>query len=175
MKKPFERQWIRFVDGLPSETLPAIELLKLLLQLLRNSSESLSEEPFLAYGLTQFSTLRVEDCPIEFTSSSEAEVSHLMAVIRRSKNKKADGIAMLLRDALEQLLVVESDRDCPRCSSGGMGVFKSALDGRLALMCRHCGHGIYLDGSKMEAGALLMATTTDLRNAALIPSQAHLL
>lgn len=170
MRKSFQHQWFRFLEGFPNETLPAIELLRVLLQFLRECSEALSEEPFLAYGLKQFATLHAEDYPIEFTSSSEAEVSHLMAVIRRSKNKKVDGIAMLLRDILEQLLVVESDRDCPRCASGGMGIFKSGLDGRLALMCKHCGHGIYLDGSKMEAGALVVATTTDLRDAALIPS-----
>lgn len=170
MTKSFQRQWFQFVDGLPTETLTAIELLRVLLLFVRECSDALGEEPFLAYGLKQFATLHAEDYPIEFTSSSEAEVSHLMAVIRRSKHKKIDGIAMLLRDILEQLLVVESDRDCPRCASSGMGIFKSGIDGRLALMCKHCGHGIYLDGSKMATGALLMATTTDLRDAALIPS-----
>ena len=164
MRKSFQHQWFRFLDGFPSETLSAIELLRVLLQFLSECPEALSEGPFLAYGLKQFATLRAEDYPIEFTSSSEAEVSHLIAVIKRSKHKKADGIAMLLRDTLEQLLVVESDRNCPQCASGGMGIFKSGFDGRLALMCKHCGNDIYLDGSKREAGALVVATTADLRD-----------
>ncbi len=168
----FQRQWFRFLDGFPNETLPAIELLQVILQFLGECTEALSDEPFLTYGLKQFATLKPEDYPIEFTSSSEAEVSHLMAVIRRSKHKKVDSIAMLLRDILEQLLVVESDRECPQCMSGGMGIFKSGLDGRLSLLCKHCGHGIYLNGSRMEDGALVVATSADLRDAALIPSQA---
>jgi hypothetical protein len=170
MKKSFQHQWFRFLDGFPNEMLSAIELLRMLLQFLRECSEVLDEEPFVGYGLKQFAALHAEDHPIEFTSSSEAEVRHLMAIIRSSRHKKVDAISMLLRDILEQLLVVESDRDCPRCGSGGMGIFKSGSDGRLALMCKHCGHGVYLDGSKMAVGALAVPTTTDLRNAALIPS-----
>ena len=168
MRKSFQHQWFRFVDGLPTETLTAIELLRVLLQFLRECSEALGEEPFLAYGLNQFATLHVEDYPIELASSSAAEVSHLMAVIRRSKHKKSVLIAQFLRDAIEQLMVVESDRDCPLCASSGMGIFKSGLDGRLALICKVCGHGVYLDGSKLTAGELVMATTNDLKGCPLI-------
>lgn len=120
--------------------------------------------------LRKFATLSTEDYPVEFTVSSEVEVSHLMAVVRRSKHKKSILITQFLRDVFEQLLVVESDRDGPRCASSGMGIFKSGLDGRLALICKHCGHDVYLDGSKMEAGALVVPTTNDLKDAALIPS-----
>lgn len=170
MSKSFQHQWFKFVDGLPAGTLTANDFLRVLQHFLRECSELLDDKPFADYELRKFATLPTEDYPVEFTVSSEVEVSHLMAVIRRSKHKKSVLIAQFLRDVFEQLLVVESDRDCPRCASGGMGIFKSGLDGRLALMCKHCGHGVYLDGSKMEAGPLVVATTTDLRDAALIPS-----
>ncbi len=171
MNKKFRYQWLSFIRELAlKEELSAIDLLGMLLQLLKDCGATLSDNPFFAYGLTEFILVKQEDCPIQFTSFSDADVPHFKDVAATYAKKPDSTIASFLRFTLEEMLVVESDRDCPRCGSGGMGIFKSGSDGRLALMCKHCGHGVYLDGSKMAVGALAVPTTTDLRNAALIPS-----
>jgi RNase P subunit RPR2 len=139
MNKAFQNRWFGLLHELPDEKLSASELLSVLLNFLRNCSLALDEEPFFLYGLNQFSTLHAEDYPVEFTSSSDAEVRHMIAVLKRNETSSARSIAQLLRDTLEQLLVVEFDRDCPRCASNGMGIFKNHSDDRVALLCKQCG------------------------------------
>lgn len=168
--KKFRQKWLSFVRELSvKENLQTNELLEMLLQFLRDCGSTLSEVPFNSYSLPELAAIAQDDYPVQFTEFTDAHIPHIRECAATFSQRPDTSIAQFLRSVLKDMLIVENDDDCPNCARGGMGISKNTLDGSLALMCTQCGYANAFDGTKIDARKVIYATTTDLKNAGLIP------
>jgi hypothetical protein len=170
MRTLMPSQWIEFqktVAAMGDNSSPR-EILNTILNWLRRYSEIFSSEPFASYGFYRFLLLKEENCPVKKSSMHGVEFENFKKIIKKYRTKDTESIARYLRDTLEILVVMEVDRQCPRCGCWGMGVYKNSQDGRIAFECRQCGFASYLDGSRVSANELTFASNDDLRNTGLM-------
>lgn len=157
----------RTVSAMPESSDPR-EILSTLLTWLAKNSETVCDEPFLSYGLDRFLGLDIDSYPFDMSSMRGAEFEHFKKVIKRYSSEDAENIARYLRDTLESLIVLEVDRQCPRCESWGMGAYKDCRDERIIFECRQCGFASYSDGVRASHAETTFSSIEDLRKVGLI-------
>jgi len=170
MKTLISRQWTEFQKTVAAmaDNSSSREILNTILNWLRRYPEIFSGEPFVAYRFDRFLVLKDENCPVETSSMRGVEFEHFKKIINKYRCEDTENIARYLRDTLETLIVMEVERECPRCGGWGMGVHKNSQDGRMAFECRQCGFASYIDGSRVSANELSFASNDDLRNAGMM-------
>jgi hypothetical protein len=96
------------------------------------------------------------------------EFKHFKTIIKKYKAKDSESIARYLRDALENLVVIEVDRQCPRCKCWGLNAYKNRKDKKIAFECPQCGFARNMEGIAISTNEITFATNDDLRRAGLI-------
>ncbi|WP_073222821.1 hypothetical protein [Massilia sp. CF038] len=170
MSKLTRSQWAEFQNTMAEmddDSSPR-EILNVILGWLRKNSEIFSDEPFSIFGINRFLELREENCPVESSPMHGVEFANFRKIIKKYGCDDIENIARYLRDTLETLVVMEADRQCPRCERWGMGIYTNSEDGRMAFECRQCGYGVYTDGSRVGANELTFASTEGLRGIDLL-------
>ncbi|WP_226502812.1 hypothetical protein [Pseudomonas sp. MWU16-30317] len=144
------------------------EALGVILLWIRDNYKYFTVEPFSTYGIDEFSHIDENLMPVEFSSFLPGDIAHLKKVIFGYQANEAELIARFLRDTMEALVTVETDRQCPRCQSDGMRIFVGKYNGLLAYQCNVCGHSTYSDGSKVGGGELEFVSEKRLRELNMI-------
>lgn len=170
MTRFFSRQWAEFKQTILTmdNASPPSSILHEILTWLRNYPDMASNKSFKLFRIDQYITLDEKNYPICKSSLRDADFEALKRNVERHQANNVDGIAMLLRDALERLLVLDLDEPCPNCKQYGLGIYYDKQDKRIAYECNRCGFAKYLDGSKVPDNRLTFATNDDLRNAGLL-------
>lgn len=170
MMKILPSQWMDFqkmVAVMPNDSEP-IEVLKSILRWLMDNSEIILSEPFLSYKLGRFLDLQLDCYPVDMSSIRGAEFDHFKKVIKKYNSQDAESIARYLRDTLESLVVLEVDKDCPKCEHWGVGAYKSCHDERIVFECRQCGYVFDADSANESTDEFTFASIEDLRRAGLL-------
>lgn len=170
MQRLTSTQWCEFkktIGGMPNDAKPR-EILNAILSWLRQYSEIFSCDPFLFYQFNKFININDKNLPVEASPMHGIEFENFRKIIYRYKMKDIESIARYLRDVLERLIILEVDRQCPRCDYWGLGIFKDSKDGRVIFECKQCGFSMYEDGSRANDSEFSFAESDDLRNAGLI-------
>lgn len=170
MRKLMRSQWTEFQNAIAAmdDNSSPRAILSVILSWLRKYPETFSTGEFSVYGVNRFLELREENCPVETSPMHGDEFAHFRNIIKKYGQNDIESIARYLRDTLETLVVMEADRQCPRCERWGMGIYKNSNDGRMAFECRQCGFAVYSDGSRVGANELTFASTENLNGIDLI-------
>jgi hypothetical protein len=144
------------------------EVLGMVLSWLRGNYKYFTVEPFSTYGIDEFSHVDENLMPVEFSSFLPSDIAQFKKVIFGYQANEAESIARFLRDTMEALITVETDKQCSRCQSDGMRIFIGRYNGLLAYQCNVCGHSYYSDGSKVGGGELEFVTEKRLRELNMI-------
>lgn len=170
MKALLQTQWVEFQDSIAAmdDNSSARQILNVILSWLRQYPQVFLNHPYSDYAFDRFGSLVEADCPVERSPMHGAEFVAFKRIIANTRVRDAESIARYLRDTLETLVLLEVDRQCPRCQNCIMHVYKNRYDGRTAFQCRQCGFAHYLDGSRVGANELTFAFNEDLHRAELI-------
>ncbi|MBV4483919.1 hypothetical protein [Pseudomonas khavaziana] len=144
------------------------ETLGVILSWIRENYKCFTVEPFSTYGIDEFSHVDESLMPVEFSSLLPSDITQFKKVIFGYQANEADAIARFLRDTIEALITVETDKQCPKCQSDGMRIFIGRYNGLLAYQCDVCGHSNYSDGSKVSGGELEFVSEKRLRELNMI-------
>lgn len=139
------------------------ETLGVVLSWIRGNYKYFTVEPFSTYGIDEFLHVDENLMPVEFSSFLPSDIAKFKKVIFGYQSNEAESIARFLRDTMEALITVETDKQCPRCQSDGMRIFIGRYNGLLAYQCNVCGHSSYSDGYKVGGGELEFVSEKRLR------------
>lgn len=157
--------WREFQSAvrLLSDDSSARDILNLILLWVRGNRKYFLLEPFCVYGFEDFLGIDEKEMPVDFSSFVLTDICSFKKFTFKYQAKDVDAIAQFLRDVVESLITVETDRQCPRCDSDGMHIFIGKQNGLLAFQCNICGYSHYSDGTRVGVGELDFITEKKLR------------
>ena len=161
-------QNFQFAVAALADEAPLRDVLEVVLFWIRNNCNYFIGEPFSIYGFDEIAKLDEGEMPVEHSSFKGADLINFKKVVLKYQAQDVDSIARFLRDAVEEMVTIEVDRQCPNCKSEGMRVFIGRHNGLLAYQCNICGRANYSDGGRVEAGELEFASDRKLREVGLI-------
>lgn len=144
------------------------EILSIILGWMKSNAEIFDQKPFSDYYLADILKLNIDIYPVDHSSLHGVSFINFRNLLKECKHgyKHQGRLAALLSGALESLLFLEVDIQCPNCKSGGFLVWKNEFDSRLIYECRQCGFVNCLNEDAEYH--LVPATTSELIQASLI-------
>ena len=163
-------QWAEFqssIAHLDTSAKPLVTL-RAILFWLRKYPNAFGGEIDRVYRFQLYRTIDESLFPVDWSELSPAELEKFRHTVIKYRADQAEGIARLLRDRLEDLLIVEKGQECPNCERWGLGIYFDRQKDTIAYECKQCGYAAYPDGTPVAAGRLSLAGTDDLMNAGIL-------
>lgn len=113
-----------------------------------------------AYSLRKHIELDIIRYPLKHSSLKGDEFKVFKRNIA-SPNRNLLGIARIIRDTLEQLVVVEADEYCPQCGKYGLGIYQESHSKTIVLECNQCGYAMYKNKQKYNVGEEITPATEE--------------
>ncbi len=118
------------------------------------------------YALDDFSSLALEELPIEYSDLNAAEEFERL---RDASPSSLEGLAARIRDILWAGLVIRSRKRCPRCNEDDLKVLQETSSSQLVYTCDMCGWAQLRDGTEWSCrGEVAPAPTAMLRRHGLL-------
>ncbi|SUB83917.1 Uncharacterised protein [Pragia fontium] len=112
------------------------------------------------YSLQKYVELNINYYPIRYSSLKGEELTVFKRNVALS-HRDLPGIARIIRDTLEQLIIVEADEYCPQCGKYGLGVYQEPHSKQIVLECNQCGYAMYKDKHLYDGKERLLPATEE--------------
>lgn len=107
----------------------------------------------------------INEYPIEYKKMEENELARLINHLMEYINNKSDYTYQFIEKILNDLLLIQSDMECPICfGEYGFDIWIEEGSKKPVFCCKTCGNSFYFDMSKRKnKNKLLVPTTSELR------------
>ncbi len=134
----------------------------------KNNQKTLGRELIYKYGLDILISLDLNSYLID-PKKNELYLEQEEKRIGNINFSKVDGLLMVIRDTLWDMVTIRSDSECCNCKYGDMRYIKINYqdgDGKIVLECNVCGQAVNIDGSRLEEKIVnyLPATKTEVED-----------
>ncbi len=94
------------------------------------------------YHIDKYINIDINSCPVSHSSLKDDE----LVVFKKNialPDRNLSGIARIIRDTLESLIIFEADKSCEQCGKHGLGVYMTPHSNKVVLECGQCGYAMY--------------------------------